>query len=57
VEPISPPAALEQVAHVATIHPIVTPAEPRPIEIKVETSDEDPSRPARKGWWQRRFSP
>ncbi|RTL60574.1 MAG: ribonuclease E/G [Hyphomicrobiales bacterium] len=53
VEPISPPAVMEQVASV-TAAPAPVPA--GPVEIKVETSEDDPSRPARKGWWQRRFS-
>ncbi len=50
IEPVSPPAVLEQIAGVVT----VPPSAPKPVEIKVE-ADEDPSRPIRKGWWQRRF--
>jgi hypothetical protein len=59
IEPVSPPAVLETIAEVAppaqaAPQPVL--AEPKPVEIRVESSIEDSSRPMRKGWWQRRFS-
>lgn len=59
IEPVSPPVVLETIADVApTAAPEPAPvvAEPKPVEIRVESSHEDSSRPMRKGWWQRRFS-
>ncbi|MDX2202056.1 MAG: Rne/Rng family ribonuclease [Hyphomicrobiaceae bacterium] len=55
VEAIAPAPLPEPAAPVVVA--VARSAEPKPIEIKSEMSEEDASRPARKGWWQRRFTP